>query len=84
MLMPSTITSMILNLPSLARTRQSTLIGLTPSERVIWGSDAPGRSFASQLGKVLGAEIDEEARGLILGGNLKRMLGPIMKAKGMA
>jgi len=54
------------------------------AERVIWGSDAPGRSFASQLGKVTGAEIDEEARGKILGGNLKQLLGPILKAKGMA
>ncbi len=52
------------------------------AERVIFGSDAGGRSFASQLGKVIGAEIPETARKLILSGNLRRMLTPILKAKG--
>jgi hypothetical protein len=54
------------------------------AERVLYGSDAGGRSFASQLGKVLGAAISEHDRKLILGGNLKRLLTPILKAKGMA
>ena len=53
------------------------------AERVIYGSDFPGRSFASQLAKVLGAEIPEEARRLILAGNLRRMLTPICTAKGI-
>lgn len=44
--------------------------------RVVWGSDALGRSFASQLAKVLGAEISDEARALILGGNIARMARP--------
>jgi uncharacterized protein len=52
------------------------------AERVMFGSDAGGRGFASQLGKVMGAEIPETARKLILGGNLRRMLTPILKAKG--
>lgn len=52
------------------------------AERVIFGSDSPGRSFASQLGKVLGAEIPEASRKLIQGGNLRRMLTPILKTKG--
>jgi predicted TIM-barrel fold metal-dependent hydrolase len=52
------------------------------AERVIFGSDAAGRSFASQLSKVLGAEIPEAARNLILGENLRRILTPILKAKG--
>ena len=52
------------------------------AERVLYGSDAPGRSFASQLAKVQGADIPEEARRLILAGNLRRLLGPILKAKG--
>jgi hypothetical protein len=51
--------------------------------RVIYGSDAGGRSFASQLGKVMGAEISEADRKLILGENLKRMMAPILKRKGM-
>lgn len=43
-------------------------------ERVVFGSDAPGRSFASQLAKVLSAEIPEAHKRLILGGNLRRVL----------
>jgi predicted TIM-barrel fold metal-dependent hydrolase len=53
------------------------------AERVIYGSDAPGRSFASQLGKVLGAAISARDKTLILGGNLKRLLAPILEAKGV-
>ena len=52
------------------------------AERVVYGSDVAGRSFASQLGKVTGAEIPEPARRLILGENLRRMLTPILRAKG--
>jgi hypothetical protein len=52
------------------------------AERVLYGSDAGLRTFASQLAKVMGADIPESARSLILGGNLKRMLAPILKAKG--
>jgi predicted TIM-barrel fold metal-dependent hydrolase len=53
------------------------------AERVIYGSDVGGRSFASQLGKVYGANIPEAARQLILGENLKRLLTPILDAKGI-
>lgn len=53
------------------------------AERVLFGSDAGGRSFASQLAKVRGAAIPEEARRLILGENLKRLLRPILEQKGM-
>jgi predicted TIM-barrel fold metal-dependent hydrolase len=51
-------------------------------ERVVYGSDVGGRSFASQLSKVLGAEIPESAKALVLGGNLRRLFTPILKAKG--
>jgi uncharacterized protein len=54
------------------------------AERVVYGSDAGGRSFASQLGKVLGAEIPEAAKALILGENFKRLLMPILKEKGVS
>ena len=53
------------------------------AERVLYGSDAGGRSFASQLAKVLGAEIPDAAKRLILGENLKRLLMPILKLKGV-
>ena len=50
-------------------------------ERVLFGSDAGGRSFASQLGKVIGARISSRARQMILGENLRRLLSPILKVK---
>lgn len=52
-------------------------------ERVLYGSDIGGRSFASQLAKVAGAEITEPARRRILGENLRNLLKPILTAKGM-
>jgi predicted TIM-barrel fold metal-dependent hydrolase len=51
------------------------------AERVIFGSDAGGRSFASQLGKVMGADISAEAKRLILGENFKKLLMPILREK---
>jgi predicted TIM-barrel fold metal-dependent hydrolase len=53
------------------------------AERVLYGSDAPGRSFATQLAKVHGAEVAEADRRLILGENLRRLLRPILRAKGI-
>jgi uncharacterized protein len=51
-------------------------------ERVVYGSDVGGRSFASQLSKVMGADIPESAKVLVLGGNLRRLFTPILRAKG--
>jgi uncharacterized protein len=53
------------------------------AERVIFGSDVPGRSFASQLAKALGADLPDRSRQMILADNLKRILGPILKQKGV-
>jgi hypothetical protein len=53
------------------------------AERVIYGSDVGGRSFASQLAKVFGADIPEAAKKLIIGQNLKRLLKPILVQKGV-
>ena len=53
------------------------------ARRIIYGSDVPGRSFASQLAKVLGADISDADRRLILGENLRRLLMPILDAKGV-
>ncbi len=52
------------------------------ADRVIYGSDAGGRSFASQLAKVYSAELPVEARRKILGGNIRRLLQPILAQKG--
>jgi hypothetical protein len=52
--------------------------------RIIYGSDAGGRSFASQLAKVRSAtSLSDSDRRMILGGNLRRMLAPIFASKGM-
>lgn len=53
------------------------------AERVIYGSDVGGRTFASQMAKVIGAEIPDSAKELILGGNLRRLLKPVLQAKGL-
>jgi len=41
---------------------------------VVYGSDGFGRSFASQLAKVYGADISDDDRAEILSGNMKRVL----------
>ena len=53
------------------------------AERVLYGSDVAGRSFASQLAKIRSARVPDAAKRLILGGNLRRLLDPILKAKGV-
>lgn len=53
------------------------------ADRIVYGSDVSGRSFSSQLAKVLGAAIPDAAKDLALGGNLRRLLGPILAAKGL-
>ncbi|HEV2383250.1 MAG TPA: amidohydrolase family protein [Terriglobia bacterium] len=52
------------------------------ADRVIYGSDVGGRSFASQIAKVEGANIPESDKELILGGNLRRLLTPMLRKKG--
>ena len=42
-------------------------------ERILFGSDAPGRGFAVQLGKVKGANLSEEVKEMILWKNAKRV-----------
>jgi predicted TIM-barrel fold metal-dependent hydrolase len=50
-------------------------------ERIIYGSDSAGRSFASQLAKVFGADITEDAKRLILSENLRRLINQAIAAK---
>jgi len=44
-------------------------------DRVLFGSDAPGRDILAQLGKVMAAGIPEPDREKILRGNAERLLG---------
>jgi predicted TIM-barrel fold metal-dependent hydrolase len=53
------------------------------AKRVIYGSDAPGRSFSTQLAKVLGADIPDADKKLILAENLIGLLAPILRDKGI-
>jgi len=53
------------------------------AERVLYGTDAGGRSFSSQLAKVHGADIPDAAKEMIFSGNLRRLLLPILTQKGI-
>ena len=53
------------------------------ASRVLYGSDVNGRSFSSQIGRVLGAEISLADKKLILRENLRRLLAPALKRKGI-
>ncbi len=53
------------------------------AERVLYGSDVAGRSFSSQLAKVTSAEIEPQKKQMILGQNLRRLMTPILQAKGV-
>ena len=53
------------------------------AERVIYGSDVGGRSFASQLGKVVDAQVPQAAKDRIFAANLRDLMMPILKAKGV-
>ncbi len=41
--------------------------------RIVFGSDAPGRNFAVQIGKVKGADISEDVKDMILWKNVKML-----------
>ncbi|MEQ8787421.1 MAG: amidohydrolase family protein [Pirellulaceae bacterium] len=51
------------------------------AERIVFGSHFPSRSLGTELGKVFGARITDDDRRKILGGNLRRLLAPILETK---
>jgi predicted TIM-barrel fold metal-dependent hydrolase len=53
------------------------------ADHVLYGSDVEGRSFASQIAKVTGADIPPEQKRMILRDNLRNLLLPILQDKGM-
>lgn len=53
------------------------------AQRVLYGSDVNGRSFGSQIGRVLGANISVADKKLILRENLRGLLLPALKRKGI-
>ena len=50
--------------------------------RLIWGGHGPSRSYSTELSKVLDADLTHEQRLQIFGGNLRRILAPIIRQKG--
>jgi predicted TIM-barrel fold metal-dependent hydrolase len=50
--------------------------------RLIWGGHGPSRSYSTELSKVLDADLTHDQRLQIFGGNLRKLAGPIFKAKG--
>ena len=52
-------------------------------ERLVWGGHGPSRSYATELGKVLDADISKADRMKIFGGNLRRICESIFRRKGM-
>jgi len=51
------------------------LVACAGVEKVVWGSDAYFYSQSSQVGKVLGAQISDEEKRMVLSGNAERILG---------
>ena len=49
------------------------------AERIIFGSHLPSRSLGTELGKVIGTDVSERDRKLILGENFRNLLRPILK-----
>ena len=45
------------------------------ADRIVYGSDVPGRDFSAQLGRILGARISDADRQRILAENAARILG---------
>ena len=52
-----------------------TLVENVPAERIMWGSDDLPLNMSHQVGKVLGAQIPEEAKKKILSSNGRTLLG---------
>jgi hypothetical protein len=58
-------------------------VGQIGVSRLIWGGHGPSRSYSTELSKVLDADLNFEQRLQIFGGNLRRIAGPIFRAKGL-
>ena len=52
-------------------------------DRLVWGGHGPSRSYATELGKVLDADISRADRMKIFGRNLRRICEPVFRKRGM-
>ncbi len=53
------------------------LVDQVGSERIVFGSGCLRSSLASALGYIMDADISDEAKAAVLGGNIKRLLGDV-------
>lgn len=53
------------------------------AERIVFGSHLPTRSLGTELAKVTAANISEDEKAQILGGNYRALLSPINEGKGV-
>ncbi len=53
------------------------------ADRIVWGGHGPSRGYATELGKVLDAELSRADRMKIFGQNFRKLAAPIFKQKGM-
>lgn len=53
------------------------------ADRITWGGHGPSRSYSTELGKVLDADLSNEDRMKILGRNYRRLAAEIFRRKGM-
>lgn len=51
------------------------------ASRLVWGGHGPSRSYSTELSKVLDADLTQEQRLQIFGGNLRRIAAPIFRQK---
>ena len=52
-------------------------------DRIVWGGHGPSRSYATELGKVLNADLSPSDRVKIFGGNFRRYAASIFRQKGI-
>ena len=60
------------------------LVAHETADHIVFGSDAPGRSLASQLAKVYGAALDDEEREKILYRNAQALFARQKTTNGAA
>jgi predicted TIM-barrel fold metal-dependent hydrolase len=53
------------------------------ADRIVFGSHFPSRSMGTEFSKVLSADITDREKELIFSGNLRRLLAPILRRKGL-
>jgi predicted TIM-barrel fold metal-dependent hydrolase len=52
------------------------------ADRIVWGGHGPSRSYATEIGKVLDADLSRSDQVKIFGGNFRWLAAPIFRRKG--